>query len=50
MSDYYIIGYNSNNPDPSRIRRSIRIEISRPGIGELVYRPEYTLPPPPRRR
>jgi VWFA-related protein len=49
MSDYYIIGYNSNNPDPTKIRRSIRIELSRPNIGQLVYRPEYTLPPPPRR-
>jgi VWFA-related protein len=50
MSDYYIIGYNSNNPDPSRMRRSIRIEINRPNVGDLIYRPEYTLPPPPQRR
>ena len=50
MSDYYIIGYNSNNPDPSRVRRSIKIDIGRSGIGELVYRPEYTLPPVPQRR
>jgi VWFA-related protein len=49
MSDYYILGYNSNNPDPTKVRRSIRIELSRPNIGQLVYRPEYTLPPPPRR-
>jgi VWFA-related protein len=49
-SDYYILGYNSNNPDPKKIRRSIKIEITRPGMGDIVYRPEYTLPPPPRTR
>ncbi len=49
-SDYYILGYNSNNPDPKKIRRSIRIEITRPGLGEVIYRPDYTLPPPPRRQ
>jgi VWFA-related protein len=49
-SDYYIIGYNSNNPDPNKVRRSIKIEVARPGAQIAFYRPEYTLPPPPRRR
>jgi hypothetical protein len=49
-SDYYILGYNSNNPDPKKIRRSIRVEVTRQGIGEVIYRPEYMLPPPPRSR
>ncbi len=48
-SDYYILGYNSNNPDPKKVRRSVRIEITRPGLGDVIYRPEYTLPPPDRR-
>jgi VWFA-related protein len=48
-SDYYILGYNSNNPDPKKVRRSIRIEVNRPNL-TMVYRPEYTLPPPPRSR
>ena len=49
-SDYYILGYNSNNPDPKKVRRSVRIEITRPGITDIIYRPEYTLPPPPSSR
>jgi VWFA-related protein len=43
-SDFYRIGYTSNNPDPLKIRRTIRIEVTRPGVGELIYRREYTLP------
>ena len=45
-SDFYRIGYSSNNPDPLKIRRVIRIEVTRPGIEELVYRREYTIPRP----
>ena len=48
-SDYYILGYNSNNPDPKKVRRSIRIELTRPNAEIVFYRPEYTLPPLPRR-
>jgi VWFA-related protein len=42
-SDYYMIGYNSTNPDPLRVRRAIRIEITREGDYDLVYKREYTL-------
>jgi hypothetical protein len=49
-SDYYILGYNSNNPDPKKVRRVVRIEITRSGIDQIIYRPEYTLPPPPSSR
>jgi hypothetical protein len=45
-SDFYRIGYTSSNPDPMKIRRVIRIEITRPGIEELIYRREYTLQRP----
>ena len=48
-SDYYILGYNSNNPDPKRVRRTIKIELTRPNAEIVFYRPEYTLPPAPRR-
>jgi VWFA-related protein len=44
-SDYYIIGYNSNNPDPLKARRKIEIRVDRPGA-ELIYRSEYTLERP----
>jgi len=42
-SDFYRIGYTSNNSDPRQVRRSIRIEITRPGLDEPVYRREYTI-------
>jgi VWFA-related protein len=43
-SDFYRIGYVSSNPDPLKIRRYIRIEVTRPGVEELIYRREYTIP------
>jgi len=46
-SDSYTIGYTSSNPDPFKIRRTIRIEVSRPGA-TLIYRPDYTIPRPKR--
>jgi VWFA-related protein len=47
-SDYYIIGYTSTNPDPFKIRRDIKIEVSRPGIRDVIYRDFYTIPKPKR--
>jgi VWFA-related protein len=42
-SDYYMIGYQSTNPDPLRVRRVIAIEVpGRPEV-ELLYRREYRL-------
>jgi VWFA-related protein len=46
-SDSYTIGYTSSNPDPFKIRRTIKIEVSRPGA-TLIYRPDYTIPRPKR--
>jgi len=43
-SDYYILGYNSNNPDRTQVRRRIEIRTDRPNVG-LVYREEYVLEP-----
>jgi VWFA-related protein len=45
-SDYYVIGYYSNNPDPRKRRRSIEVKVSRPNV-DLRYRTEYSLRPPP---
>jgi VWFA-related protein len=47
-SDSYTIGYTSSNPDPFPIRRTIKIEVSRPGL-TLIYRPDYTVMRPNRR-
>jgi VWFA-related protein len=40
-SDYYMLGYNSSNPDPRKLRRQIRIDVPKPGL-TAVYRTEYT--------
>lgn len=47
-SDFYQIGYISSNPDPTKLRRIIKVEVTRPGLQEPHYRSEYTLPRPPR--
>ena len=50
-SDYYIIGYTSSNPDPFKVRRDIKLEVTRPGVKDVIYREYYTIPktkrPPP---
>jgi VWFA-related protein len=43
-SDYYIIGYTSTNPDPFKVRREIKIEVTRPGVKDVIYREFYTIP------
>ena len=32
MSDYYMLGYESNNPDPMKVRRRIEIKVMRAGV------------------
>ena len=46
-SDYYLIGYESSNPDPTKKRRSIEVKVKRPGA-TVWHRPAYTLRPPGR--
>lgn len=43
-SDYYILGYYSSNPDPSKRRRRIDVRVTRPGV-RATTRTEYVLPP-----
>lgn len=31
-SDFYMIGYTSSNPDPFKVRRIVKIEVTRPGL------------------
>jgi VWFA-related protein len=42
-SDYYIIGYNSTNPDPLRVRRVVAIMVPAREDLNLQYKGEYTL-------
>jgi VWFA-related protein len=49
-SDYYVLGYYSSNPDPTKKRRNIEIRVNKPGQHyDLKYRTSYTLKPPPAR-
>jgi VWFA-related protein len=41
-SDYYVVGYYSNNPDPRKRNRSIEIKVTRPGLN-VMHRKAYTL-------
>jgi VWFA-related protein len=44
-SDYYVLGYYSNNPDPTKRRRQIEVKVTRPGM-TTFSRKEYVLRPP----
>ncbi|HZB26271.1 MAG TPA: VWA domain-containing protein [Vicinamibacterales bacterium] len=46
-SDYYVVGYYSSNPDPTKRRRRIEIKLKRANLN-LRYRTEYSLKAPPR--
>jgi VWFA-related protein len=43
MSDYYMVGYVSSNPDPLKVRRNIEIRVKRPGTQKPLYRESYTI-------
>jgi VWFA-related protein len=43
-SDYYILGYYSNNPDPLKKRRRIEVKVKRPGMN-VFHKTFYTLRP-----
>jgi hypothetical protein len=49
MSDYYLLGYVSTNPDPLHMQRKIEIRVQRADVKEIQYLKEYTLPRPRRR-
>jgi VWFA-related protein len=41
-SDYYVVGYYSNNPDPRKKNRAIEVKITRDGLN-VMHRKAYTL-------
>jgi VWFA-related protein len=43
-SDYYMIGYYSNNPDPLKKRRQIEVKVTRPGMN-VFHKTFYMLRP-----
>src|SRR5881275_963866 len=46
-SDYYVLGYYSKNPDPTRRRRQIEVKVTRRNANAW-FRKEYVLKPPPK--
>ena len=44
-SDYYVLGYNSSNPDPLKKRRTIEIRVKQKPKLQLTYKTSYTLRP-----
>lgn len=44
-SDYYVLGYYSSNPDPTRRRRQMVVKVNRPGVS-VWSRKEYVLRAP----
>ena len=40
MSDYYVLGFYSKNPDPLRKNRRLEVKVKRPGIIS-IFRREY---------
>jgi len=46
-SDYYVLGYYSKNPDPTKRYRSIEVKITRPNV-TVIARKGYQLKRPPR--
>ena len=45
-SDYYVLGYYSNNPDPLKRTRKIEVKTNRSGVS-VWSRTSYSLRPPP---
>jgi VWFA-related protein len=45
-SDYYVVGYYSSNPDPTKKRRRVEVKVNRPGAN-VWHRTSYTLKPRP---
>ncbi len=45
-SDYYVLGFYSSNPDPTKRTRKIEVKVKRPNLS-VWSRPQYTLRPNP---
>ena len=46
-SDYYVLGYNSSNPDPLKRTRKIEVKVSKPDM-KVISRTSYSLKSQPR--
>jgi VWFA-related protein len=48
-SDYYVIGYYSSNPDPTKKNRRIEVKSKRPNVS-VWSRNSYSIKPPPKKK
>jgi VWFA-related protein len=48
-SDYYVIGYYSSNPDPTKKNRKIEVKSKRPNVS-VWARNSYSVKPPPKQK
>jgi len=46
-SDYYVLGYVSKNPDPTKRRRQVEVKVARAKL-QVWARKEYVLKPLPK--
>jgi VWFA-related protein len=46
-SDYYVLGYYSNNPDPFKRNRQLEVKLNKPGF-DVWARKGYTIKTPPK--
>ncbi len=44
-SDYYVLGYYSSNPDPTKRTRKVEVKVNKPGLN-VISRTSYTLRQP----
>ncbi|HEY3885580.1 MAG TPA: VWA domain-containing protein [Vicinamibacterales bacterium] len=47
-SDYYVLGYYSSNPDPTKKVRKIEVRVKKSAKYVLNYKTQYSLRPPPK--
>jgi VWFA-related protein len=43
LSDYYMVGYQSSNPDPMKIRRRIEVKVNRAGARVTTHKSSYMI-------
>ena len=43
LSDYYLLGYQSTNPDPLKVLRRIVVKVKRADVKSVTYKTQYSI-------
>lgn len=43
LSDYYMLGYQSTNPDPLKVLRKIAVKVKRADVKSVTYKDQYSI-------